>query len=227
MRARLEGTASGFTPSFNSSRDGRAAIAYTARMRALQGDRARRLLQAHRPFDALERRHHIRTLELVDSEDCCGQRDHFNPGHLTASGFVLSPDRASVLLVEHVKLGRWLQPGGHLEAEDHSFEQAARREIYEETGLEDLDYDASMSGLFDLDVHMIPMHGGEPEHLHFDLRFVFVARHENVVAGEGVRSARFWPLEGIAMRFDSPSLHRPFLKIRRATNALYTRNAEA
>ena len=27
-------------------------------MRALQGDRARRLLQAHRPFDALERRQH-------------------------------------------------------------------------------------------------------------------------------------------------------------------------
>ena len=196
-------------------------------MRALQGDRARRLLQAHRPFDALERRHHIRTLELVDGEDRCGLRDHFKPGHLTASGFVLSPDRSSVLLVEHAKLARWLQPGGHLEPEDASFEEAARREIYEETGLEDLDYDPAMSGLFDLDVHMIPIHNGEPEHLHYDLRYVFVARHENVVAGEGVRSAKFWPLAGIALRFDSPSLHRPFLKIRRALNSLYVRDAEA
>lgn len=195
-------------------------------MRALQGDRARRLLQAHRPFDALERRHHIRTLELLDSEDRCGQRDHFKPGHLTASGFVLSPDRKGVLLVEHVKLGRWLQPGGHLEPDDYSFEDAARREIYEETGLEDLRLDPEMDGLFDLDVHMIPMHGGEPEHLHYDVRYVFVAPHEHLVAGEGVRSARFWPLEGITLRFDSPSLHRPFLKIRRAMNELYTERAE-
>ena len=196
-------------------------------MEALQGDRARRIVQAHRPFDALERRHHIRTLELLDSGECCGLRDHFSPGHLTASGFVLSPDRTSVLLVEHVKLGRWLQPGGHLEPNDRSFEEAARREIYEETGLENLRYDPAMNGLFDLDVHMIPVHAGEPEHLHYDLRFVFVAEHEHVVAGHGVRSARFWPLEGIAMRFDTPSLHRPLLKIRRAMNALYARDARA
>jgi 8-oxo-dGTP pyrophosphatase MutT (NUDIX family) len=196
-------------------------------MQALQGDRARRLLQAHRPFDALERRHHLRTLELVEGEECCGQRDHYKPGHLTASGFVLSPDLSRVLLVEHAKLRRWLQPGGHLEEEDRSFEETARREIFEETGLEDLRSDSRMSGLFDLDVHMIPTHGGEPEHLHYDLRFVFIAPHENVIAGEGVRSARFWPLEGSALRFDSPSLHRPLLKIRRATNSLYSRNARA
>ena len=194
-------------------------------MHELQGNRARQLLRAFRPFDALERQHLTRTLEFVEGEAPVALRDHFTPGHLTASGFVLSPDRHRVLLIEHVKLGRWLQPGGHLEAVDESFEQAARREVFEETGLDDLGTDGRLEGLFDLDVHLIPAHGGDPEHFHFDLRYVFIAPHESVVAGEGVRSARFWPLEGIESRFDMPSLHRPLLKIRRATHGLYARGA--
>ena len=194
-------------------------------MRELNRDRARQLLQDHRPFDALERQHLSRTLELVEGSDCCGQRDHFKPGHLTASGFVLSPDRSHVLLIEHTKLGRWLQPGGHIEESDTSFEGAARREVLEETGLKNLGTDADMPGLFDLDVHIIPTHGGEPEHYHYDLRYVFIAAHETVVAGEGVRSARFWPMEGIGKRFDLPSLFRPLLKIRRASSGLHARGA--
>lgn len=196
-------------------------------MRELDLDRARRMLDSHRPFDALERQHLARTLELVDGNDGCGRRDHFKPGHLTASGFVLSPDRREVLLVEHTKLGRWLQPGGHLEDHDRSFEAAARREIFEETGLDDLRTDPALEGLFDVDVHLIPTLGGDPEHLHYDLRFAFVAPHSNVVAGEGARSARFWPLEGIEARFDMPSILRPLLKMRRKLHGLHTRSAQA
>ncbi|RKZ12933.1 NUDIX hydrolase [bacterium] len=192
-------------------------------MRELNRDRARQLLQDHRPFDALERQHLSRTLELVEGSDCCGQRDHFKPGHLTASGSVLSPDRRSVLLIEHAKLERWLQPGGHLEADDADFKEAARREVREETGLEHLDTDPRLEGLFDVDVHLIPSHGGDPEHLHFDLRYLFIAPHAEVTAGDGVRSARFWPLDGIQKRFDTPSLYRPLLKIRRSTHDLYSR----
>jgi len=40
------------------------------------------------------------------------RRDTF-PGHLTTSAFVLSPDHTQVLLIDHVVIGRWLQPGGH------------------------------------------------------------------------------------------------------------------
>ena len=194
-------------------------------MHELHAENARELLLAHRPFDALERQHLSKAMELVDRNGPIERRDYFSPGHLTASGFVLSPDRSAVLLIEHTKLARWLQPGGHIEETDRSFEAAARREIFEETGLEDLGIDAGMRGLFDLDVHLIPPLGGEPEHVHYDLRFVFVAPHETVAAGEGVRSARFWPLEGIASRFDLPSLFRPLLKIRRAASGLYARGA--
>ncbi|PZN94395.1 MAG: hypothetical protein DCF30_20395 [Hyphomicrobiales bacterium] len=42
------------------------------------------------------------------------RRDTF-PGHVTTSAYVLSPDHARILLIDHVVIGRWLQPGGHWE----------------------------------------------------------------------------------------------------------------
>lgn len=194
-------------------------------MHAQLTETARALLQAHRPFDALERQHLAKALDLVGRAEPVESRDHFDPGHLTASGFVLAPDRRSVLLIDHTRLGRWLQPGGHIEDGDTSMEAAARREVCEETGLLDLQLVSPENSVFDLDVHLIPSAGGEPEHFHFDLRFLFVAPHKTVVAGQGVRSARFWPLAGIESRFDLPSLHRPLLKIRRIAAGLQARGA--
>ena len=40
-----------------------------------------------------------------------------------------------VLLVHHARLDRWLLPGGHVEPEDGCVEDAARREVIEETGV--------------------------------------------------------------------------------------------
>ena len=72
---------------------------------------------------------------LVDSANPCS-RKQFEPGHFTASAFVLHPTEPSILLIKHRKLGLWLQPGGHLQPEDTSAEHAARRELEEETGLQ-------------------------------------------------------------------------------------------
>ncbi|MGB5566420.1 MAG: hypothetical protein WBN93_08820, partial [Acidimicrobiia bacterium] len=41
-----------------------------------------------------------RALELVESGDSTN-RDRFDPGHFTASGFVVSPDGSSLLLIHH------------------------------------------------------------------------------------------------------------------------------
>jgi hypothetical protein len=59
------------------------------------------------------------------------------PGHLTTSAIVLSPDHARVLLIDHVVIGRWLQPGGHYEPAE-PFHQSAAREAVEETGVQGL-----------------------------------------------------------------------------------------
>ena len=56
--------------------------------------------------------------------------------HFTASAFVVDAAGSRTCLVEHVKLGRLLQPGGHIEDDDASVEDAALREAREETALD-------------------------------------------------------------------------------------------
>lgn len=61
------------------------------------------------------------------------------PRHLTASAVVLDAPAEHVALLWHRKGRFWVQPGGHLEEGETSFEAAARREVAEEIGLADLE----------------------------------------------------------------------------------------
>jgi len=96
-----------------------------------------------------------------------------------------------MLLVLHKKLGLWLQPGGHLEEEDVSCVEGARRELQEETGLADLEL---LDPLFDVDIHTIPAYGEMPSHRHFDLRALFRARDRELGESEEVLAAEWFPL---------------------------------
>lgn len=60
------------------------------------------------------------------------------PVHFTASGIVIDASGQFVALHHHRKVGAWLQFGGHIEAGEESFEEAARREVAEESGLAEL-----------------------------------------------------------------------------------------
>lgn len=60
---------------------------------------------------------------------------HGVPGHVTASGIVLTADGTQTCLVLHGRIHSWVQPGGHLEPEDRTLAGAAAREVWEETGV--------------------------------------------------------------------------------------------
>lgn len=51
-----------------------------------------------------------------------------------ASIFVINPEDYKILLVKHRELKKWLQPGGHIEYNETP-EEAALREVYEESGI--------------------------------------------------------------------------------------------
>jgi 8-oxo-dGTP pyrophosphatase MutT (NUDIX family) len=93
-------------------------------------------------------------------------------GHLTASAWIVDPARARTLLTHHRKLGRWLQLGGHVDGEADLL-AAALREAREESGLASLR--AVGAEVFDVDRHRIPARSDEPEHWHFDVRFLLEA----------------------------------------------------
>lgn len=54
--------------------------------------------------------------------------------HFCASVFVINPIDKKILLVKHNMFDKWVQPGGHIEA-DEVPEEAAVREVFEETGI--------------------------------------------------------------------------------------------
>jgi 8-oxo-dGTP pyrophosphatase MutT (NUDIX family) len=129
-------------------------------------------LQGYRPADDVERQHRQDMLELVTTEELWWHRDTM-PGHVTASAFVVSPDLRSLLLHHHRTLDRWLQFGGHDDGERHPA-KAVLRELVEESGLQHFDFFGTPT-IFDLDIHPIPESIEQPRHLHFDVRYLFVA----------------------------------------------------
>jgi len=175
-------------------------------------DHLRRLLEALAPADAVEAAYLKRFDVLLWAEGDALSRDHFVPGHVTASAFVVSPDGAQVLLIEHSKLHRWLQPGGHVEPDDVDVLAACRREVAEEVGLTELE--PLVPGLFDVDVHDIPPLKGDPGHAHFDVRALFRAPDWSFEAGSDAKAARWVPLEEVSLDASDASVMRAVAKIR-------------
>jgi len=109
-------------------------------------------------------------LELLNHPRCY-HRDHL-PGHITGSAWIIDESGQFILLTHHAKLNRWLQPGGHADGDEDVF-AVALREAEEETGLSNIAF--PNRDIFDIDIHTIPARKDFPEHLHFDVRFCFLA----------------------------------------------------
>lgn len=155
----------------------------------------RRVLADYRP-SAEEQSAMLRMGELLDLPGDVFSSTHYVPGHFTASGVVTTPELDAVVLVDHVKLGVWLQPGGHFEPEDPSPDGAARREIAEECGIVSLE----SHGLFDIDVHDIPARPDAPAHAHFDLRYLFTTSERRLAALDGVVGAEWVAVDQVVER---------------------------
>lgn len=130
------------------------------------------LLAGYRPAHPAEERSLERILDLLAGVDQPFSRDTYAPGHITASAFLVDRSGRGTVLLHHVKLGIWVQPGGHLEPGDAGPAEGALREAAEETGLAGLELAADAPRPFDLDVHDIPARGSEPAHAHHDLRYL-------------------------------------------------------
>jgi 8-oxo-dGTP pyrophosphatase MutT (NUDIX family) len=152
-----------------------------------------------------------RIRRLVGEQTGCFERDSFEPGHVTASAWIVSRERGSVLLTHHRKLDRWLQLGGHTDGETDVL-SAALREAREESGLCDFVVLPRAGGpeILDVDVHEIPARGSEPHHEHHDIRFLLEASEAESLSRQQSESVamRWFPLETLDAVLGEESLAR-------------------
>lgn len=160
--------------------------------------RARELLVVladHQPVDTRERRSLSRTRALLSWLPAPFDQTA-DPTHATASAIVLDDDDR-VVLHRHKRLGRWLQPGGHVDG-DETPAEAAIRETLEETGLV-ARHPGGEPRLVHVDVHQ-----GPRSHVHLDLRYVLITESTGGFspdAGES-REVAWWSLDEVVARSD-------------------------
>lgn len=108
-----------------------------------------------------------------------------------ASGFIVTPDRTQTLLIWHNKLGKWVQPGGHID-EGELPHEGALREVHEEVGLQptlvttgvelgmpsQIKEESQMPTPYAVFREVIPANAKDDEHIHMDL--MYVMEHEKV-----------------------------------------------
>lgn len=175
-----------------------------------------RQVREHRAADPLEEEHRQAFIELLERASDPASRTHFEPGHVTASVYVVDPATSRLLLHHHRRLDRWLQMGGHIEA-DETPQQAALREGAEESGLGDLEL--LTDSIVDLDVHFIPgsEKKGEPGHHHFDVRYVATTAAPAAIALAAAESKglEWLELDRAEALMNEAAATRVILKIRR------------
>ncbi len=178
------------------------------------GERAQILdkLEAYVGIDHAEESMRRATIEFIRGNENCFERSLLI-GHVNGSAWIVDSSFQYVLLTHHQKLDKWLQLGGHSDGNSDTLDVASR-EAWEESGLESV---KPLTGdIFDIDVHTIPERGSEPEHEHYDIRFIFTAdmKEELKVSPES-KDLRWVRLEEIDKLNTSDSLKRMAEKTRR------------
>ena len=91
-------------------------------------------LEQYRPWNEQEERDQAELLRRLQSGEDLYTRNNA-AGHLTASAWVVSPDRRQVLMAHHNLYNAWSWLGGHADG-DRDLLAVALQEVREESGLE-------------------------------------------------------------------------------------------
>jgi 8-oxo-dGTP pyrophosphatase MutT (NUDIX family) len=170
------------------------------------------LLRAHRTNDQLENTMLQNTIHFIEQHPDCFERSLLT-GHVTGSAWIVNKQGTHVLMMHHKKLDKWFQPGGHCDG-DPDVMAVAAKEAFEETGIE---VRLLTPAVFDVDHHVIPARKDIPEHIHYDIRFLFEADKtaDELPANAEATAVRWIPLEEVEQYNNTPSIMRLVKKILR------------
>ena len=148
----------------------------------------------------------IKMLNFFDNHDGCFEKDNL-PGHFTGSAWVISPDKNKILMTHHKKLNMWLQLGGHADGEK-DLKSVALKEAKEESGFNN--FSILSEEIFDLDIHKIESMNEEPEHLHYDVRFLLEAdpNEQDIIISEESHDVKWIHLDDVLEYNSEESISR-------------------
>ena len=158
-------------------------------------------IAAYTPWNEQERRDRAEILRRLESGEALLERSNLS-AHMTASAWVVSPDRTKVLMAYHNLYDSWAWLGGHADG-DSDLLSAAIREVQEESGLQVVR--PVTEDIFSLEILSVDGHEkkGEyvPSHLHLNLTYLLEADPAQPIRckeDENKAVAWFTPAEAVA-----------------------------
>ncbi len=159
----------------------------------------------------------IKKLIADDKNGDCFRRTRL-AGHIVAGALVVDK-KGNVLLNHHKALNKWLHFGGHSDGEEDSL-NVAKREVFEESGI--AKFDDAGGKIMDVDVHIIPENPKkkEPEHLHYDIRFLFIVDDKKFKISDESSEIAWMPISKARKLVPSDSMLRYLDKAQNYVNSL-------
>ena len=182
-------------------------------------------LEAYRPWNDQEERDRAELLRRLRSGEALYTRDNA-AGHLTASAWVVSPDRRQVVMVYHSLYHSWSWTGGHADG-DRDLLAVAMREVTEETGLRRLA--PVVEGIFSLECLTVDGHEKRgqyvPSHIHMNVTYLLGARDRALRQKPDENSGVAWftPREALEASTEPWMVQRVYSKLTQRAAAYMAR----
>lgn len=160
-------------------------------------------LEAYRPWNEQEERDREELLRRLCSGEALYGREN-TAAHLTASAWVVSPDRKRILMAYHDLYHSWAWLGGHADGQQDLL-AVALREVQEESGLTPSDVRPVSPKIYSLEILTVDGHEKHgryvSSHLHLNLTYLLEADPAAPIhsrPGENSRVGWFSPEDAIA-----------------------------
>ena len=135
-------------------------------------------IKAYRPWNEQERQDQILILDFLRKNSDAFYRTNLL-AHMTASAWVVNPQRSKVLMVYHRLYDSWSWAGGHADGEEDLL-AVALREVREETGVQCLR--PVTEEIYSLEVLTVDGHEKHgryvPSHLHLNATYLLEAEED-------------------------------------------------
>ena len=183
----------------------------------------REQIACYRPVNAQEEKDKEQLLAWLGSGIDLYSRD-CAAAHLTASAWVVSPDRKKVLMAYHKIYNSWAWTGGHADGQ-RDLCAVARREAMEESGIKELKL--LDPGIFSLEILSVDGHEKREQyvstHLHLNVTYLLQADeaqalHEKPDENSGVR---WFALPDVLSNIREPEMRVVYQKLMDKCAALH------